>query len=358
MGGTGFATRDPLNLNNLNPAALTSIQQATQLTEFGIFVESDHYGNKKESTSSSTGNITNLNLWLRFHQRWAGTVGASPFSTVNYRIASTQTAGDGAGLTYSGKGGITQFYFANGFQITKGLSLGVTASFLHGSIDRMETITSGFALGTQLSDLTSVNQGKLDFGLQYSFKIGSDKNLIIGAVYDNRLRLNTSRKTTILQLTDTLGSASSNISDYVLPMKAGSGISFQTLQSTFTVDVSYQQWSKAKLEEGLVLRDTRRASFGYQFRSASHTSALSGIVVRTGGYVQENPMILQKTTFRDWGATVGIGLPVSGGRNSLNLSYSYNRSGTLEKNLISQQSHIFTLDITFRDLWGIKRKFD
>ncbi len=358
MGGTGFAVRDPLNLNNLNPAAYTSIQQATQVTEFGIFVESDHYGNKDAKTSSSTGNITNLNIWLRFHKRWAGTIGANPFSTVNYNIAASQSAGDNASLQYSGKGGITQFYFGNGFQITKHLSLGITASFLHGSIERIETITSGYALGTSLTNLTAINAGKLDFGAQYAFNIGDDKNITIGAVYENPVHLNTSLKTYVLQSRDTLSSDKSNLRDYVLPQKAGGGITFNTLQSTFALDVSYQQWSKARLEDDLKLRDSRRVSFGYQFRASGRSSFWSGVVVRAGGYVQESPLVLQKTPFQTWGATVGLGLPVSNGRNALNLSYSYNSTGTTQKNLIYQQSHIFTLDITFRDLWGIKRKFD
>jgi len=358
MAGTGFAVRDPLNLNNLNPAAYTSIQQATHLTEFGFFVESDHYGNSKESTSSGTGNITNLNLWLRFNKRWAATVGVNPFSTVSYNISSSQTIGDNSSLQYSGKGGVTQFYFGNGIQVTKNLSVGVTASFLHGSIDRVETITSGYALGTQLSNLVAVNKAKLDFGLQYVFPIGTDKSLTIGGVYENRLRLNTSSQMTILQQFDTVAADTPPVDDYILPQKSGGGIAFQTLQQLFTVDVSYQEWRRARLEDNLKLRNTRRASFGYQFRGDPRNSFWAGFTFRAGVYVQENPLVLQKTTFTDWGATVGIGLPVSNGRNSLNLSYGYNQTGTLANNLISQQSHIFTLDITFRDLWGIKRKFD
>jgi hypothetical protein len=271
---------------------------------------------------------------------------------------SAQSASDNSELQYSGSGGITQFYFGNGFLLTENLSVGVAASFLHGAIDRRETITSGYAFGTEVASVTYVNQGKLDFGLQYVFPIGDDNSLTIGAVYNNRLRLNTSYETAIYQSQDTLASDKTSIDDYVLPQKFGSGVAFRTNQSTLTFDLSYEQWSQAKLEDDLKLRNTRRASAGYQYRADDSGSFLNGVVFRTGGYVQENPLILKNTTFRDWGLTVGIGLPVSNGRNALNLSYSYNRSGTLEKNLISQQSHIFALDITFRDLWGIRRKFD
>lgn len=358
MGGTGYAVRDPLNMNNLNPASYTSITPATFAAELGLFFESDNYGNSKQRTTSFTGNITNINAWFRFNKRWAGSVGITPFSTVKYNIASDQTIGDNTGLRYSGKGGVTQFYFGNGFQITKNLSVGITGSYLHGSVEKIETITSGYASGIQLDNLVAINKGKLDLGFQYVIPLGTDKALTLGGVYENRLRLNTSNQITIYQSTDTISKSKVTIDDYVLPQKVGGGVSFNTLRHTLAFDVSYQEWQKARIADDLKLRNTRRASFGYQLRGDPRSSLWGGFVFRAGAYVQENPLILQKTTFQDWGVTAGIGLPVSNGRNSLNLSYSYNKTGALQNNLISQQSHIFTLDITFRDLWGIKRKFD
>jgi hypothetical protein len=359
MGGTGIAVRDPVNMNNLNPASYTSIQVSTQMTELGIFIESDRYRNTDQSSSYTSGNITNLNFWVRFNKRWAGTVGVSPFSTVHYNIQSNRQIGDNTSLEYDGSGGVTQFYFGNAFQLSKNLSIGVTGSFLHGALDRKETITSGLALGTQVNNQIYVNKGMLDFGLQYQFFFGENKSLTIGAVYTDKLTLNTSGSQTIYQQDDTLKSARTDVSDYSLPRKMGGGIAFQYFQSTFTADLSYQDWSKAKLEDGLKLRNARRASVGYQFRSTASTDSFwSGMIFRVGGYVQEDAIVLQKTPFNDWGLSTGIGIPVSNKRNTINLSYSYNHSGTLDKNLIQQQSQIISLDLTFRDLWGIKRRFD
>jgi hypothetical protein len=359
MGGTGIALRDPLNLSNLNPAAYTSIQLSTQMTETGIFIETDRYRDADHSSTYASGNITNLNFWLRFNKRWAGSVGMSPFSTVHYNIQSSRLAGDNSSVEYEGTGGVSQFYFGNSFQITKNLSIGVTGSYLHGSIDRKETITSGLALGTQVNNQIYVNKGMLDFGLQYQFFLGESRSLTIGAVYTDKLRLNTSGRQAIYQQNDTLASTKNNIADYTLPRKAGAGISFQAKQSTFTADVSYQEWANAKLETGLQLRNTRRGSIGYQYRGdATGDSFWGSMIFRAGGYMQEDAIVLQKTPFNDWGFTLGIGIPVSGKRNTLNLSYGFNHTGTLEKNLIQQQSQIISLDLTFRDLWGIKRRFD
>ncbi len=358
MGGTGFALRDPLNLNNLNPAAYSSIQLATQVMETGIFLESDRYRNTTQSSKFTTANLTNVNFWLRFTKKWAGTAGMSPLSSVNYHITSGQGIGGNSSLEYLGSGGVTQFYFGNAYQITKNLSVGATASYFHGSIARREIITSGLALGTEVSNNVYINRGNIDYGLQYQFFLKNERAITIGAVYNKQLRLNTSQQTAVYQQNDTLSNSKTDVADYVLPQKFGGGLAFQTKRSTLTADVSYQEWAKGKLEDHLKLRNTRRASIGYQFRGSSMESFWGGVVVRAGYYVQENAMILQGISFTDWGATFGVGIPVSAKRNSINLSYSYNHSGTTDKSLIQQQSQIISLDVTFRDLWGIKRKFD
>src|SRR5690348_4471791 len=94
MGGSGFALRDPMNLNNLNPAAYNSIQLATQLTEIGIFVEADRYQTSTQATKFTTAGLTNMNFWIRFNSRWAAAVGMSPLSSVNYNITSGRGIGD------------------------------------------------------------------------------------------------------------------------------------------------------------------------------------------------------------------------------------------------------------------------
>ncbi|MEJ0030677.1 MAG: hypothetical protein WDO15_10060 [Bacteroidota bacterium] len=188
MGGSGFAVRDAINLNNLNPAAYSSIQLATQLTEAGIYAESDRYRSTTQSSTLTTANLNNLNFWLRFTKRWAGSVGMSPLSSVNYHITSGHAIGDNSASEYIGSGGVTQFYFGNAFQITKNLSIGATASFFHGAIDRKETITSGLAFGTEVSNNIYINRGNIDYGLQYQFFLKKERSITIGAVYNNKLR--------------------------------------------------------------------------------------------------------------------------------------------------------------------------
>lgn len=359
LGGSGIALRDPYSLNNLNPASYTSIEPVTQVTELGLFFESANYRNTQESASFQTGNITNLNFWVKFSKRWSGTIGVSPFSSVKYNIVSGRRLSENSTLQYSGSGGVSQFYFGNGFKITKNLSIGITGSFLHGSIDRNETISSGLGTNTQMQNSTYITGGNLDFGLQYQFLLKNDRSLTLGAVYDDPLTLRTYGDRYIFQASDTISSENISLGDYILPAHYGVGISFQTPRSTITGDVSYRDWSKAHLDDGLILRSTRRLSFGYQYNGNPGADGyLGSVILRTGGYIQENYLVLENVPFTDWGVTFGIGLPSANNRGIINLSYSFNQSGTVANNLISQQAHVIALDLTFRDLWGIKRRFD
>ncbi len=363
IGGTGIGIRDPLHLNNLNPASYTSIQTITQIFEVGLFVESDYYETSKESGRSSTGNLTSINSWFRFSKKWAGNFGLTPFSNVDYSISSNYALGEAEGSTvqYSGTGGISQFYIGNGYQLTKNLSVGVNLSYLFGSIQKKETIDSGIGAGTGITKKTNVNRINADYGAQYTFFLKKNRSLSLGVTFDERLKLNTSGDIIVSESfeEDTLWSESTKIDDFVLPMKIGGGISYQTRRSTISADVTFSEWSRAKLEEGIRLRNTLRYSIGYEYNGDDESDIYwKNIQLRSGVYLQDNYLILNKSTFVDWGFSLGLGLPFNGNRGLVNFSYNYNQSGTTSNGLIRQQANVFVLDFTFRDLWGIRRKFD
>lgn len=362
IGGTGIGLRDPLQLNNLNPASYTSIQTITQIFEVGMFIESDYYKTSRQTSRSSTGNLTSINYWFRFSKKWAGTFGLTPFSNVEYNISSNHLLGDGEStVQYSGTGGISQFYFGNGYQVTKNLSVGVNASYLFGSIQKKETIDAGIGAGTVMTKKTIVSQVNADFGAQYTFFLKKDRTLSVGATFDERLKLNTSGNIVVSESfeEDTLWSESTNPDDFILPMQMGGGISYQTRRSSFAADFTFKEWSKAKLDDDVNLQNTLRFSVGYEYKGNDEIDNYwQNIQLRSGFYFQNNYLVLNKKTFVDWGATFGIGLPFNGNRGQVNVSYSYNESGTTAKSLIKQQANVFVIDFTFRDLWGIRRKFD
>lgn len=363
MAGTGIGARDPFNINTLNPASYSSIRTITQIFEIGMFMESDRYQTDQRSSSSTVGNLTTINYWFRFSKKWGGTFGLAPFSNVNYNIASTRKIGaDGSStVSYTGNGGLSEFYFGNGYQLTKNLSIGATLSYIFGSLEKTETIDTGIGAGTGVTNKIHGNKLTADVGAQYEFTLNKNRSISIGVTYNPRFRMNMDRDVTAHEsfAADTLWSESVDQSDYILPMRLGSGLSFQTRRTIYALDFTYSEWSRAKLEDDVKLRNTMRVSFGFEYKgSADSDSYLQNIQMRSGFYVEQNYLVLGKTSFNDWGFSLGLGLPVFENRGIVNFSYNYNQAGTMSNGLIQQRADVFVLDLTFRDLWGMRRKFD
>jgi len=362
---TGIGLRDPLNLNTLNPAAYTSIQTVTQMLELGFFYEHDNIKTTELTETSSTGNLSALNLWFRFSKKWAGTVGLAPFSSIDYTIISTKDFGEqsDAPVQYSGSGGLTQLYFGNGFQVTENLSVGFNAAYVFGSIESEETVATGNVTGLRLENDTYINRPTIDFGIQYAFPLKENRALNFGVTYASAVRLNTSSTKNIFQYVDTnedsLYQEEVNVDDYKLPSQVGVGVAYQSVRSTLAADIKFKNWSSAQLDEGLVLKNTTRFSMAYEYKGNPKAEKYLGIVaLRSGFYLQNNYFVLKNTPFNEWGFTFGAGLPINGNRGMLSVSYNYNHTGTTQKKLIEQSANVIVLDIVFRDLWGIRRKFD
>lgn len=143
------------------------------------------------------------------------------------------------------------------------------------------------------------------------------------------------------------------------PISGQDSVAYRSQRSTIASDLKLKNWSNAQLDQGLALQNTARLSIGYEYKGNPKSEKYLGIIaLRSGVYTQNNYFVLKNTPFREWGFSLGAGLPISSNRGMLNLSYNYNRTGTTEKKLIEQSAQVFMLDIIFRDLWGIRRKFD
>lgn len=362
MAETGIAVRDNFNLNALNPASYTSIQTVTQISEFGLYLEKDKLSSTKTTQTSSIGNLTAINLWFRATKWWGSTIGITPYSAVNYNIAATKIFDESSNeVNYSGKGGLTQYYFGNGFQLNKNLSVGLNLSYILGKIEKNETILSGEYSGLSLSNSTYLNRPSIDFGTQYSFFFKDNRSLTMGLTYNNKLRLNTTRDTYVTQnsLQDSIYTSKDNIEDYVIPSNLGLGLAYQTHYHTIAIDFKNKKWADASLDYGLKLKNTMRFSVGYEYKGKQTTSnTASFISLRAGAFMQNHYILLNNRPFNDFGFSLGAGIPVSGNRGQINILYNYNSLGTTQKNLILQSSQILVIDIILRDIWGVRRKFD
>ncbi len=117
------------------------------------------------------------------------------------KIMSTQDPNKSAGVplyipTYNeGFGGIHKVFWANGYEFLNHFSIGVTTSYLFGSINN-KSIILGQAASIYLSTNNNTFYDNLyfDYGFQYYGSINAHWDFTIGAVYANQTNLKSGNK--------------------------------------------------------------------------------------------------------------------------------------------------------------------
>jgi hypothetical protein len=81
-------------------------------------------------------------------------------------------------------------------------------------------------------------------------------------------------------------------------------------------------------------------------------------VYRAGLKFEKTGLVINSQSINDMGATLGIGLPVSGSFSNVNLGFEIGKKGTTASNLIQENYAILSLSLSLNDRWFQKRKFE
>lgn len=363
LAGTGIAIRDRMNLNLVNPASYGSIAwPVSHIYEIGTYVETNRYEASELVESKANGGITNMSYWFKFSTKWAAVAGLSPFSSVSYHINSKRQLGivDDIEYEFQGSGNITQLYLGNSFKVTENLSVGLNISYLFGSVHKYEYLENALIPGLTYDDKIFANNFDFDAGVQYGFKL-KNKELIAGLIIDDGLKLSGTRTGKLYNADgDTLRSINEGSVQYNLPPSVGFGLSLQGERSVIAADIKFENWSEADLaNDDMILQDAWKFSGGYYNKgNPNGDSYLNAVGWRGGAHVENFYQLLNGEGILNWGISAGLSFPVFDGKSSLNLTYSFDKIGTVTDGLIEQQSHKFMFDVVIRDLWGGKRAID
>jgi hypothetical protein len=125
-------------------------------------------------------------------------------------------------------------------------------------------------------------------------------------------------------------------------------------------------WSNAKFHgSGNYLGNSRSLLFGFEYipDKFSNYSFIKRIEYRVGGHIEDNYLILNGKQVKEWGASLGLGIPLRragiGALSKTNIFFDITRK-TLETTAYSHFENFFTMgaSLNFYDFWFVKRKFD
>ena len=378
MGGVGISTASPFHLNNKNPALLT--YNRVVVFETAVIVEQKNLSTEELTQENFTGGLGYLAFGFPvIRDVWTMSFGVMPYSIVNYEsrdLGFVPGTGTELSTSFNGSGGITQAYFASGLKLFKGLSVGVRAAYLFGSI-REET--EFFVANTNYLTANATRDAFSDitfgFGAAYSLELKPDQNYLnFGITYDlggdqkvNRLER--------LERRDLSGDPQSPVDEppYLvtddlegsidIPSTIGFGIGFEKkLKWTVAADFSTGKWSEYRDFDGDLegLGDRTEIGVGGSFipDAFSVGNYMKRVTYMLGFNYQKTPYLVNQQEIDDFGINFGVTLPLRS-ISRLTLAFKVGERGTTENDLIQERYYRAYLGITINDnKWFIRRKFD
>lgn len=389
MGGLGISNGSEFYLNNVNPALL--IYNKVTVFEGAVLTESKRLSSDNLNQNNFTGGLGYLVFAFpvvrsKVHpdssqatatQRWTTSAGLMPYSTVNYesnQLTTVPGQNREVNTSVSGSGGLSQAYFANGFGLTKNLSLGLRFIYLFGTVEnetefQVDSTNHISALKARsiYSDVT------ISTGLSYRIPLKNDLQANLGFTYDFGGDRDIKRQD-ILERRNLVGVVVSPDSlPYVvrdnergkvtLPNEVGFGISLEKkFKWLIGVDINTANWSAYRGfgQTESSLEDSFELTLGGWFTPDlfSVGSYLKRTTYRFGINYQQTPYLVNNEQINDFGINFGVSLPVKN-FSSLNLGFKYGQRGTTSNNLVREQYFQARLGFTINDnRWFIKRKFD
>ncbi|MDH6357994.1 hypothetical protein [Parabacteroides sp. PF5-9] len=375
MGGVGIGLRSSKQINPMNPASYTSMDSLTFLFDFGAAGQVSWFDDGANSRKNVNGNFEYVAMQFPITRWMAMSIGMLPYSYVGYKFGDQITNGD---LSYTenfvGSGGLNEVYAGLSIDIwKKRLSVGANVGYFFGNITHEQNVifpSSSVANNVYKKERIEVRDIKLDFGVQYTHPISARERFTLGLIYSPSNKLNTTSYSI-----ESVGSTSNAESDTItgqrfdIPHSYGAGISYtKENKLTLAADFLYEDWSSATFfDKKDNFKNRMRVAAGAEYIPEYMNRAyFSRVRYRVGAHYsnsyQEITMkegnMYNPYGYKEYGASLGFGLPLIDNRSLLNISFEYVKVRPELKSMIDEQYFRFTVNYTFNEFWFFKRKID
>ena len=380
MGGVSTAFSDYNHLTFSNPAGLASLK----FTNFVFAIKNKNVTVKDASDSqrASVSNISYLAVGIPLGELGGMSFGLIPNSTVGYSLNSEVFDTEGTKIEttrFSGEGGTNKAFLGFGFNVYKGLTLGIQGEYVFGKIEKSVLYQKlGVSRATKYEMITNVTGGSLKVGAQYKTKLNdklyASAGLIValenevkskGREYLYSLVLSTSElaKDTVLNKPLT--------TLFKKPLKTSIGVGVGENNKWFLgLDYSFRDKTSISGGQetlGSKLRYTKftNVSFGgfYIPKFNSISSYWDRVTYRGGVKLENNGLMFKSlesasvyTEIKDFGMSFGVGLPIGNNLSDINIGFELGKRGTTSKGLIQENYFNFNLSLSLTDKWFKKRE--
>ncbi len=354
-------------VNMANPASLSSLEPQKLNLDFNVRWRSSQFkfpGYDTFSTSSSDAQLERFSLTFRPSNSWGLSFGLKPFSAANYYLKDVITLPDGTNSdiqkTVTGSGGLHNVYLANSFKINKNFSVGVTTSFLFGSI-KTSTVYNYVNLGSGITrnEYTVLKGFQAQGGFQYTGLISKNVRQTFGGTVTIPTNLTGTYERTYVATDTTITTDTKDKDNFRLPIQFSLGYSLVIHDAvTVALDYRFANWDQIGLNyPGAVTTPSQRFAFGFQYAPLKNTAGQmrEKYFLQAGVAYEQSYIQINNHQLNDMSATIGVGSNITRLIN-LYLGLEVGSRGNTSDGLIREQYTQISAGMTIKEFWFNTKK--
>lgn len=367
MSSTSLAMRSASFINLNNPASLTTLDPNMLNIDMNSRWRSSSFQYPAGDSFTSSYNdaaIRRLSLTFRPSLSWGFSFGIKPYSTVNYLIDEKLSLKSGGttniAKTVTGSGGISQVYIANGIRFSKNFSVGVTASFLFGSLAR-KTLYYYEDLGINIArnEYEKLKGFQFQGGFQYTGKTGEHLAHSIGITLGSPSNLTGSYDIEYIENDTVLNATSSETKTFKLPLQFGIGYAC-VINNMITIAADYNrsEWVSQKLDyPNAYTHASQRFSLGFQYapQKSIQGQMREKVFIQAGVSYEQGYLAINNKQINDMSASVGLGSNLSRLIN-VYIGLEIGKKGNVNDGQITENYTQISAGVTLKEFWYNTRK--
>ena len=381
MGGTSTSSANFFNLNFNNPASLSSLR-VTTFTIAGQNSASSYEDDNAEG-SSSNAYLSYLAMGIPigpkgFAEPKGGLLfGMQPKTTVGYTIrdvTSDEFDELEKAYLYEGTGGATRLFFGGGYEVLKGLSIGMEGEYIFGSVENSVLYQErDVQFGSKYKNASDVEGVTFEAGAIYKRDLKRNLYVSVGANVTMGNTLDSKGTEYLYSLDvsgigiprDTLFNQTSK-GTFRTPLKTSLGLSVgKDKKWSAGIDYSFRDAIEVtgnlkNYNPKLMYESASNLSLGgfYVPRYNSISSYWHRVVYRWGANIHKTGMMIdgtgdgvEFTPIDQFGMSFGVGLPVGTQLSRLNLGFEFGQKGTTDNGLVEEKFFNFRLGLSLGNKW-------
>lgn len=365
IGSSGMALPSSTFINNLNPASLGYLPLNHFIFDIGGKAIATTYESDSRSEKRNNFQFSHIAFAFPVTKNSGFSVALRPYSSATFKISNLKlpitNSQEYYYLTAAGSGGLNNFDFSYGYRFGKKLSVGASATLLFGNTtdDRSYLISNSI---TSISKKTGYNGLRATLGAQYQI----DSTFTIASTFKVPTRVKASKVQSVETIAnDVVSTVESNVTsdtdDYYMPLEIGVGIS-KRFKSNVNMTLDYEKslWNSTNQSElygNFVNQDRFALGFTYSAKKDLR-KYWNRIQYAVGANFDTGYLEVDGKRVNNAAISVGLSLPIENTFSALNISYSYGQKGSVSDNLIKENYHKISLNLSLDGIWFVKRKIE